>query len=112
MATSRSSHSARAALRGRDPSQLKVSLRSSSINSQYAMVSGGAGIGILPCFIGDVRPGLSRIVPECSLERAFWLVTHRETQQLAKSVHSGPGFKPFSTAAVQRVLSAAERMPR
>ncbi|GLK43942.1 MULTISPECIES: LysR family transcriptional regulator [Novosphingobium] len=64
--------------------QLKVSLRSSSINSQYAMVSGGAGIGILPCFIGDVAPGLSRIVPECSLERAFWLVTHRETQQLAK----------------------------
>ena len=64
--------------------QLKVSLRSSSINSQYAMVSGGAGIGILPCFIGDEAPGLSRIVPECSLERAFWLVTHRETQQLAK----------------------------
>jgi DNA-binding transcriptional LysR family regulator len=63
---------------------LKVSLRSSSINSQYAMVSGGAGIGILPCFMGDVVPGLSRIIPACSLERSFWLVMHKETQQLAK----------------------------
>ncbi len=59
-------------------------LRSSSINAQAKMISAGAGIGILPCFIGEAEAGLTAILPEVSIERSFWLTTHRETQGFAQ----------------------------
>lgn len=59
-------------------------LRSSSINAQAKMIAAGAGIGILPCFIGDAEPGLTAILPDLSIQRSFWLTTHRETQGFAQ----------------------------
>ncbi|VXC81838.1 LysR family transcriptional regulator [Sphingomonas sp. AX6] len=59
-------------------------LRSSSINAQAKMIAAGAGIGILPCFIGDAEMGLCAILPDLSIERSFWLTTHRETQGFAQ----------------------------
>ncbi len=56
-------------------------LRSSSINAQAAMIAAGAGIGVLPCFIGDVDPGLRVVLPDIRIARSFWLTTHRETRQ-------------------------------
>lgn len=54
-------------------------LRSSSINAQHQMIASGAGLGILPRFIGDIDPSLSIVLPETSIARSFWLVTHHET---------------------------------
>ena len=54
-------------------------LRSSSINAQYQMIASGAGIGILPSFIGDRDAALESVLPEIRITRSFWLVTHRET---------------------------------
>jgi len=59
-------------------------LRSSSINAQAKMIAAGAGIGILPCFIGDAEPGLAPILPTISFRRSFWLTAHRETQGFAQ----------------------------
>lgn len=59
-------------------------LRSSSINAQQGLLTEGAGIGVLPCFIGDASPGLAPILPECRITRSFWLVTHQDTHQLAR----------------------------
>ena len=59
-------------------------LRSSSINAQARMIAAGAGIGILPCFIGDADPGLTAILPDLSIQRSFWLTTHRETRGFAQ----------------------------
>jgi len=58
-------------------------LRSSSINAQYRMIASRAGIGMLPCFIGDSDPKLVRVLPAIGVTRSFWLVTHRETHGFA-----------------------------
>lgn len=61
------------------PVAVSPALRSSSINAQYRMIASGAGIGVLPCFIGDRDPALEVVLPEIRITRSFWLVTHRET---------------------------------
>ncbi len=57
------------------------SLRSSSINAQARMIASGAGLGVLPCFIGDADPTLVAILPDVMITRSFWLVTHQDTGQ-------------------------------
>lgn len=57
---------------------LVARLRSTSINVQHAMVRSGAGIGILPDFVAAQDATLVAVVPEVSLTRAFWLVTHAD----------------------------------
>lgn len=59
-------------------------LRSSSINAQFRMATYGAGVAVLPCFIGDSSSSLKRVVPEIALQRSFWLVTHEETRHFAQ----------------------------
>lgn len=63
---------------------LSAHIRSSSINAQHRLLSAGAGIGVLPCFIGEAEPALITVLPEHSIQRSFWLVTHKDTQQLTK----------------------------
>lgn len=59
-------------------------IRSSSINAQYRLARAGAGIAALPCFIGDADHHLERIIPEVTIDRSFWLVTHQDTRRLAR----------------------------
>ncbi|HZU64324.1 MAG TPA: LysR substrate-binding domain-containing protein [Novosphingobium sp.] len=63
---------------------LAASLRSSSILAQHRLLAAGAGIGVLPCFIGDADPALVRVLPDRTITRAFWLVTHKDTHQLQR----------------------------
>lgn len=63
---------------------LAPQIRSSSINAQHRLVASGAGIGVLPCFIGDADPGLQRLLPDQRIVRSFWLVSHKDTHQLAR----------------------------
>ena len=63
---------------------LALNARSSSITAQYRMISAGAGIGVLPCFIGDADPALVPLLPEVRITRTFWLVTHRDTQTVPR----------------------------
>jgi DNA-binding transcriptional LysR family regulator len=60
---------------------LQAQLRSSSINAQYRMIASGAGIGVLPCFIGDADRTLARVLPRQSIVRTFWLTIHRDVRQ-------------------------------
>ncbi|MFK3890963.1 LysR family transcriptional regulator [Sphingomonas sp. NPDC079357] len=59
-------------------------LRSSSINAQARLIATGAGVGVLPHFIGGTLPDLVRVLPEVAIQRTFWLVTHRDTRQLRR----------------------------
>ncbi len=77
---------------------LAPTLRSSSINAQHQLLAAGAGIGVLPCFIGDADKGLVPVLPERRILRTFWLVTHKDTHQLAR-VRAG---KDWILGAVQR----------
>lgn len=57
---------------------LVARLRSTSINVQAAMVRSGAGIGILPDFVAAHDPALVAVLPDVTLTRGFWLVTHAD----------------------------------
>lgn len=76
---------------------LPIALRSSSINAQHRIIAAGAGIGVLPCFIGDADPTLVPVLPATRITRAFWLVTHQDTHRLAR-IEAG---RAWILAAVQ-----------
>lgn len=57
---------------------LRATVRSSSILAQRRMIAGGAGIGVLPCFLAAGDPGLVRVRPGQIVARAFWLALHRD----------------------------------
>lgn len=64
---------------------LEPALASSSINVQYGLVRASAGIGVLPCFIGDQDPSLLRVLDaEVAITRSFWRVVHRDVAKLAR----------------------------
>lgn len=77
---------------------LTAQLRSSSINAQRALIAAGAGIGVLPCFIGDADPDLVPVLPDQRIVRGFWLVTHKDTHNLAR-IKAG---KEWLGEAIQR----------
>ena len=57
---------------------LRAGVRSSSILAQRRMIAGGAGVGVLPCFLAAGDPALVRVRPEQVIARAFWLALHRD----------------------------------
>lgn len=57
---------------------LRATVRSSSILAQRRMIAGGAGVGVLPCFLASGDPALVRVRPEQTVSRAFWLALHRD----------------------------------
>lgn len=77
---------------------LAATLRSSSINAQRRLIAAGAGIGVLPCFIGDADAGLVPVLPERRITRSLWLVMHKDTHSLARV----QAFKGWLTALVER----------
>jgi DNA-binding transcriptional LysR family regulator len=64
---------------------LEPRIRSSSINAQYRLIASGAGVGVLPCFIGDRDPLVARVLPDIRILRSFWLVTHQDTRHLPRN---------------------------
>lgn len=66
-------------------SGLDPGLGSSSINVQAALLEAGAGVGILPDFIGRQCPNLVRLLPETiNIRRTFWVVVHQDLQRIAR----------------------------
>lgn len=63
---------------------LAATIRSSSINAQHRLLAQGAGIGVLPCFLADSDPSLQGVLPERCITRSFWIVTHKDTHNLAR----------------------------
>ena len=64
---------------------IEVSLKSSNLIAQLQATLDGAGLCILPDFIGLTEPGLVPVLGEAvSLTRAFWLVTHPDLAGLAR----------------------------
>lgn len=59
-------------------SGLKASVRSTSIIAQREMIAGGAGLGVLPCFMAEGDTRLVRIQSDKSIQRSFWLAVHQD----------------------------------
>lgn len=73
-------------------------LRSSSINAQARLIASGAGVGVLPHFLACADPTLVRVLPDVSITRTFWLVTHRDTRQFRRV----RAFREWLAALVER----------
>lgn len=60
----------------------QVIYRVSTILGLAEAIEGGAGVGYLPCFIGDPRPGLIRLSgPRSELADDLWLLTHPDLRR-------------------------------
>jgi DNA-binding transcriptional LysR family regulator len=89
---------------------LEPVLRSTSINAQHHLVAAGAGIAVLPCFIGDADPTLVRLLDEVSVTRSFWLVTHADTRRSGR-VGAFVDWLIAVVAAGQRQLLGLDPVP-
>lgn len=55
----------------------RIALRSSAVLGLTEAVEHGVGIGPLPCFIADQRPGLVRLLPpDPDFSTGLWILTH------------------------------------
>jgi DNA-binding transcriptional LysR family regulator len=67
------------------PGKPTATITSSSINAQAQIIRSGAGLGVLPCFIGTPDPGLRRLMPgEIDIQRRLWIVVHRDMRNIAR----------------------------
>lgn len=87
--------------------ELEPRLRSTSINAQYRLVAAGAGIAVLPCFIGDSDAGLVRLLDGVVIRRSFWLVTHADTRRAGR-IGAFTDWLTFLVAARQGMLMGTE----
>lgn len=59
---------------------------STSLLVQLELVAAGAGLGVLPDFMARTRPELVPVMPELTeIVRAYWLVMHQDTADLARN---------------------------
>lgn len=57
----------------------RVGVRGNDVHSVREMVAAGAGLTVLPCFVGDADTRLARVAPPIAeLQTEQWLVTHHE----------------------------------
>ncbi|SEF63687.1 LysR family transcriptional regulator [Bosea lathyri] len=55
----------------------RIALKSSAVLGLAEAVEQGLGIGPLPCFIADQRPGLTRLMPpDPEFSTGLWILTH------------------------------------
>ncbi|MFZ4286468.1 LysR family transcriptional regulator [Variovorax sp. HJSM1_2] len=62
----------------------RVGLRSTSILAQHQAIAAGAGIGVLPRFIGHQDASLRPVLPERLMTRTFWMSMPVEIKHLAR----------------------------
>jgi DNA-binding transcriptional LysR family regulator len=63
-----------------------VVYRANSLINQFIAARAGIGFAVLPCYLGDLDPGLARAMPEPvpELTRELWIVTHQDLKKTAR----------------------------
>lgn len=60
-------------------------LRCNSLQSLTGLVEAGAGLGVLPCYLGDTRNSLERVHgPLEGYGTGLWLLTHQDLRRMAR----------------------------
>ncbi len=63
-------------------------VRASRIALQLEAIRAGAGLGILPCFVGDADPLLTRLTPPIEeIEADYWLLVHPDLKAVPRGRH-------------------------
>jgi DNA-binding transcriptional LysR family regulator len=60
--------------------------RTNSLVNQLAAAREGIGLAVLPCYLGDMEPGLVRAMtaPIPALTRELWIITHSDLKNTAR----------------------------
>ena len=62
----------------------RVVLRASNLAMRLQAIRAGVGIGLLPCYAGDVDPLLERFIgPVPELAADYWVIVHRDLRRAA-----------------------------
>jgi DNA-binding transcriptional LysR family regulator len=63
-----------------------VVYRTNSLINQLAAARAGIGLAVLPCYLGDLDPGLARALPRPvpELARELWIITHADLRRTAR----------------------------
>jgi DNA-binding transcriptional LysR family regulator len=64
----------------------------------------GIGVGFMPCFIGSVKPDLTRLGPPVAFGDAIWLLTHADLRQTARV----RAFMDFAAAEIAKQRKSIE----
>lgn len=60
-------------------------VRCNSLQSLTGLVEAGAGLGVLPCYLGDTHSGLERVTdPLEGYGTGLWLLTHQDLRRMAR----------------------------
>lgn len=64
----------------------RIVYRANSLLNQFTAARAGIGLVLLPCYLGDIEPGLVRALPEPipELTRELWIVTHSDLRKTAR----------------------------
>jgi len=64
----------------------QVVYRANSLINQFTAAKSGIGFAVLPCYLGDIEPGLVRALetPVPELTRELWIVTHQDLKKTAR----------------------------
>ncbi|MGI8841997.1 MAG: LysR family transcriptional regulator [Caulobacteraceae bacterium] len=90
----------------------RVGLKSSNLIAQLQATLAGAGLCILPDFIGAAEPGLVPVLGDSvTLTRSFWLVTHPDLAGLAR-VRAVADFVAEAVKAARGLFLGPESPPR
>lgn len=77
----------------------KIVFRSNSYMTLATAAAAGLGIAHLPCFVGDVDPGLERLAsPDPEIASELWLLTHEDLRTAARV----RAFTDFMAASIRR----------
>ena len=63
---------------------LVPAIKSSNLIAQLHSTIAGAGLCVLPCFIAQGEPRLTRVLPSFRLIRTFWLLLHSDLRNIAR----------------------------
>jgi DNA-binding transcriptional LysR family regulator len=60
----------------------RIAYKVNTVLGMAEAIEQGLGIGYLPCFVGDTRPGLARLgAPDPEFATGLWLLTHPDLRQ-------------------------------
>lgn len=70
----------------REAPENAIVYRTSSVVNQMVAAREGIGVALLPCFLGDAEPGLTRAAPGLldEIGRELWIVTHADLRRTAR----------------------------
>jgi DNA-binding transcriptional LysR family regulator len=90
----------------------EITLRADSFVAMRQAAQAGLGLAVLPCYLGDVSPGLACVHPPVKgMETALWILTHEDLRQTAR-IRAFTEFAATAFARRRPLLEGAQARAR